>query len=393
MKHFIKKLQEKDIYRIQLAHALKAMALSFVGIYIPIYLFHLGYELVDVIYFYGIFHVVGLFFGLFGIVPLMRHWGLIKVFQLYFFLQMGFLLFLYFLPLFGGNGMYFWVASVGGIATFTYWMPLNILFLKASRKKKMGSDLALLFSLPKVFSLAGPLLSALLIPIYGFFPMFIVAGFGLVLAYIPLIGIEKRKMEQEITFSSAWKNYKSRWKLFVLEMFDNIVEESEWFWGIFVFLIVGSLSAPGIVGALTALGGLFFGLFIGKYVNRYDKKLVIGATFLVALLWVIRFFVKDSFWAYVITLVASFAMSFFLISYFSIIYRSVKGDRDEEFLILREIPTVIGRMIVFGGILLFIQDVRMFFFIPIIALIILFVVLFIFQKSNNSLGSDGKVIS
>lgn len=62
------------------------------------------------------------------------------------------------------------------------------------------------------------------------------------------------------------------------------------------------------------------------------------------------------------------------------IYRAVKGNQEEEFIILREIPTVIGRMIVFGTILLTISNPRFFFVLPILATVVLLGIFLLYRK-------------
>ena len=87
--------------------------------------------------------------------------------------------------------------------------------------------------------------------------------------------------------------------------------------------------------------------------------------------------------AYLITVMASFLMTLFLVTYFTTIYKTVKGPEEEEFIILREIPTVLGRMVVFGAILLTLKDLRFFFLLPLIFSILL---LSIFVRKRKALA-------
>lgn len=67
-------------------------------------------------------------------------------------------------------------------------------------------------------------------------------------------------------------------------------------------------------------------------------------------------------------------MAMFLISYFALILKDVKGEGEEEFMILREIPTILGRLVVFGAVLFFSQSAysqQVVFFVPICAILIL----------------------
>lgn len=369
---------DRDIHRIQLAHSLHSVALSFVGIYVPIFLLTHGFSLAETILFFVAFHLVGLAVGLMACPWLMERFGLAQTLRLSYPFQIAFFVFLNLIPVFPIPWLL--VAALGGIATFVYWIPLNILIVKHADEKKMGSDLGVFFALPKIFGIAGPLISAVLIPFVGFWPMFIVSGIGVLLSYLPLVGIGKNGISVVFRISQALEKIWKRKLLFVLEGFDNIIEESEWFWGIFVFLMIGSLSAPGIVGGLESLGGALFAVIVGKYANKNAMKLIPIASLGLAALWLVRFFIETPLPAYLISVVSSFMMTFFLVSYFSMIYRNIKNDDEETFLVLREIPTVFGRMIVFGSILLAASHPRYFFILPIIAIVFLLALFFVKRR-------------
>ncbi len=369
---------ERDVHRIQIARALHSVALSFVGIYVPAFLLTHGFSLTDTILFFVVFHVTGLIAGLTICQWSMRRIGLIQTIRFSFPLQIFYFILLNLLSVF--NIPWFLIAGIGGMANFIYWMPVNILLVKHADKDNLGSDLGFFFALPKIFGIVGPLLSALLIPLFGFWPMFAISGFGLSLSLLPLYGINKDNIRFEFKFLQAWRELSKRKLLFFLEILDNIIEESEWFWGIFVFLSIKSLSVPGIVGSLESLGGALFAVVVGKIANKHASKLVPIASVMLVVAWAMRFLVTDPVVAYATSFVASFLMTFFLVSYFGMIYKKIKGDREESFLILREIPTVIGRLIVFGAILLVVADPKWLFILPIITIAILLIVLFVYRK-------------
>jgi len=363
---------DRDIHRIQLAHSLHSVALSFVGVYVPIFLLVHDFTIASTIVFFVVFHLTGLAIAL-SVCPLaLKRFGLAQTLRFSYPFQITFFVALNLMPTYAIP--WFVVAALGGTATFLYWIPLNILLVKYADEKKMGSDLGAFFALPKVFGVFGPLISAALIPSVGFWPMFIVAGTGLAFSYLPLIGISTSDIKVSFHFSEAWEKMKKRKLLFVLEGFDNIIEESEWFWGIFVFLIIGSLAAPGIIGGLESLGGALFAVLVGKLANSYSKKLIFIASFSLIGLWIVRFFIDTPLPAYIISVATAFVMTLFLVSYFSMIYRKIKNDDEETFLILREIPTVIGRMVVFGSILLVASHPRDFFYLPIFAIMMLLLI-------------------
>lgn len=363
---------KREIYRIYVSHTLRGVAYSVVGIYIPIYLLVRGHSLVEVVGFYALLHLTGLILALFVIPFLIQHWGILQTFKLNYLFEVLFLALLFLLPSFPTPLPL--IATLGGAAIFTYWVPLNIFLIKNSDFDKMGSDLANFFALPKIFAIVGPLIGAGLVYFVGFWPTFVIAMLGVVLSYLPIAAIRTSEIQVTFHFRKAWSGLKKRRALFFLEGLDNIIEESEWFWGIYVFLLIGSLAVPGIVGSLETIGAALLTFLVGKYANRSDKKVVCWSACGLSLISLIRIFVQDQFTVYALSVLASFAMTAFLVSYFSTIYRSVKGNDEEEFIILREIPTVLGRMVVFGGVLLTLTAPQYYFLLPLFVAIILLLI-------------------
>jgi MFS family permease len=384
-RNFFKKYSlvgRREIYRIYTAHTLRGIALSIVSVYVPIFLLTLGHTLSEVIWYYIVTHLVGLAFALTLVPFLIERIGILQTFKWNYPITITYYLLLALLPSFPLPLPL--IAVLGGASIFFYWVPLNIFLIKNTEFDKMGSDMAKFFALPQIFSIVGPLIGAGLILLVGFWPAFAVAMVGTVVSYLPLAPIGTSEIRVSFRFREAWAGLKKRRFLFFLEGFDNIVEESEWFWGIYIYLVIGSLAVPGIVGSLEALGGAVFTLLVGKYANKSGRKMILGAAAALVCVAISRMFIESQLAAYAVSLIASFAMTAFMVSYFSAIYRSVKGDNEEEFIILREIPTVLARMAVFGVILLTLGDSRWFFLLPIVALLVLIVTLLIRMPKNGT---------
>lgn len=362
------------IFRIYTSHTIRSIALSLIGIYVPIYLLTLNYPLSKVLWFFIIVHTSALLIGLGIIVPLLKRYGPITVLKCSFPLHV---LFLTLLLLLENNPIpLVLIAVLSGAQNMAYWMPLNLLFIKHSNKKDMGSNLGKFFALPKFFGIFGPLISAVMIPFVGFFPVFVVSIFSLGISYIPLLKVPDNTVKVALNFTKAWNRLRKQKTLFILEGLDNVIEESEWFWGIYVYLLIGSLSTPGIIGSLEAVGGAIFTVLVGKYANGHAKKLIPIGAILLLVIMISRIWITDALTAYTITVFASFVMTLFLVSYFTSIYKAIKGEDEEEFIILREIPTTLGRLVMFGGIFLTMDHLNLFFLTPAVFILVLLILYF-----------------
>ena len=232
---------KRQIYRVLISHTARSVAYSFVGVYIPIYFLNRGHSLSEVILYYALLHSTGLFMSLTLIPHLIQCIGLIRTFKINYILEIIHLILLFSLPVLPIS--FYWIAPIAGAATFFYWIPLNILLMKNADFDKMGTDLAKFFSLPKFFGVFGPLIGAALVYFIGFWPTFLMAMTGVVLSYLPLVRIDTSGVQVTFHWSDAIAGLRRRKGLFVLECLENLLEESAWFWGIYVFLILGSL--PG----------------------------------------------------------------------------------------------------------------------------------------------------
>lgn len=378
-KKFLAIIHSRLIYRVQAAHVLRSIALSFVSVYVPAYLLTHGYSLQETILYYAVLHAVGLVAVFILVVPLLGRFGMVTTLRLHYPLT---LLNLMLLLLGNGSPLTVWTAAVvGGIANVLHWVPLNILFMRHTEQTSLAKDFSYFFALPKIFGIAGPLIGAVLVVTLGFWANFTIAFIGLLISALSLHALQNDERVR-LHLSHAVSQWTRRKFLFLLECFDNIIEESEWLWGIIVYLLIGSLTTPGIVSSLEALGGALFTIFVGRYINKQKSTLSILYVSIIglALIWFARFFIATPLPAYIITVVSSFVMTLFLISYFAIIYRKVKGDQDAEFIILREIPTVLGRMVVFGIALIVATDIEKFYFLPVVAMIILLLAVTIARK-------------
>jgi hypothetical protein len=130
------------------------------------------------------------------------------------------------------------------------------------------------------------------------------------------------------------------------------------------------------VGSLQAIGGSIITLIVGKYVNVHGKKLIAFIAGELLLISVARMLVSQPLSAYIITIIAALCMNMFSVSYFSTINKTVKDDNEEEFMVVREIPVVLGRMVVFGVIYLTLPFLHYFFLLPIVVISLLLILYF-----------------
>jgi predicted MFS family arabinose efflux permease len=350
----------KKLHAIYLLNIINSFSGSLIGIFVPIYLLVEGYPLVNILYFlatYSIatlacFFLIGYFSARFSIRSLL----IIRLPFLFIYLAV-----LYFLgdipvPL-------AIIAIFYAIEVSLFWYSFHVMFAKNSTEENLGREMGILMSLPKFICIIAPLIGGLVSVAFGFKALFFLAMVINLFSIVPLLYLPAYKSTVKMDMGNFKKMFLRNRKYFWAEIMENISEESECIiWPIFVFLAFNDILSIGAVGSIAGIGGALFTYLVGKYVDKYQAKKVlrIGAVIMIAI-WLMRYFLAGEYVYYLLTLLAGFFSAMILLPFGTIIYKTAKQENIEEFIIFREIPVVIGRVIVYAFCLLFVSKLNLSF--------------------------------
>ncbi len=354
-----------SIKAVYLMHSLNGLAGSFIGIFIPIYLLTLHYSVAQVFTYYLTLYVAILFlFILAGIVS--EHLGLKRTLLAYFPLQLAYFGLLYVLP---HISIPLWVIAVTSAATVAfYWYPLHMFFVMQAQKKEMGGAVGKLYALPKFVAVASPLIGAFIVTRGGFSLLFILTivlylATSLSLLYLP----ENRppmqfKMKRFIALARNYPRY------IFAEIGENLREELGGIvLPIIIFLTFGSILSVGFVGTLASFGSALFILLIGHYADRLKRTNILRAgTVITMAIWTGFFYVHGTIPFYVLTLLEGFFGALLLIPFNALVYDyAQQNEAPAEFIVFREIPVTLARVLVYGIGLIFVTSLRYLFLLPV----------------------------
>ena len=319
---------------------------SLVGIFIPIFLYTLGFSL-NQIFVFLIIYQLGVVGGAFVSVWLARLTGFQQTFVLRFPLAISFYLILF---NFTGTEIALWqLALLGGLQAALYWVPINILFTKMSPEKELGSGIAKMMALPMIGSIIAPFLGGLISLFWGFKVLFGIAIGLLAISIVPILSTKPIKADFEFSFKKGWKLFKKHPQIVVADIFDNIGGEAEaYVWPLFIFLSLESTVAVGAVGSLFPLGAAIFTVWLGRYIDKTKKNwpMKTGAV-LVFLIWMLRFFVDIPAWQFASSLFMGLALTMTLLPYTTKVFKIAKGGVVDEFFVFREVWMNAGRIILY----------------------------------------------
>ncbi len=325
------KRKNKNLDAIYIMHSLQGLALSLIGIFIPIYLLILGYFIKDVLVFYIIHYLSLLFFAFMALVVAKRI-GLVQTIILRYPFVLLYFILLYFLE--STNIPIFIIAILGGLNSAFYWMPLHILFASNTQSKTLGDSTGKLFALPQVASIASPLVGGLVAVSFGFKALIGIVFVILIISVLPILNAQPIKISFSFKIKNGIKLFRKYPKYFLAEVFDNIGRETEAIiWPIFVYLSLAQIESVGLIGTLLALSSAIFTMLVGKISDKYQKRKIIklGAILLFAV-WVIRFLAKSEVAFYLITILAGFFTVVLLVFFAALIYKISQKNKIDDFL-------------------------------------------------------------
>ena len=88
------------------------------------------------------------------------------------------------------------------------------------------------------------------------------------------------------------------------------------------------------------------------------------------LIWSARFMFRTELVYYILSILAGFFSVLLWIPFYSIVYGIAKGDKTDEFIIFREIPLALGRILLFSSAIVLSGKLEYSFLVIILSLII-----------------------
>jgi MFS family permease len=333
----------KSFRGVYIMNAIYALAGSFVGIFVPIYLLQKNLNTANVFGFYLVYAIGVPFFFLLAH-KIARTIGLRKT------VLIGYpFLFLYFFLLYTlnrlGTPLYI-LAIANALQVALYWFPLHIWLANTSHKGAVGNDLGKFFAASQFVGLFAPVIAAFVISFFGFKYLFLLTAAIYLVSVIPVLYLPEFPFKEKIHVRRFFQLLRKYPRYIAAEIFENIREDAEGvIWPIFIYLAFRNILAIGYIGALSGVGAILFNLLVGKYTDKIDKRKLLGAGALImVLIWILRFFPATQLIAYGLTLASAFFGILIIIPINTMVYNIAKREGAPTFIIFREFGVAIGRI-------------------------------------------------
>lgn len=344
-----------DFHRIVIMNTLAGIGMGLTGIFIPIYLLHLDFSLSATIS-YLIAHHISIMIGSFLVVFVSNRIGLIGCWYIRIILVSTLFVGLWLLPEY--RNLIFILPILNGLESAFFWIPYNVLTIRKTSKESMGASLAFMSNVGSITGLFVPLIASFIITSLGYPILFVTALFFLLISLIPVLTLKHEKTEFNFNLVEIKKTIRENRHFILPEIFDNLSQDAGIIWTLFIFIMGLTVLDIGFLGLVSGIVGIFVTYITGRLIDKWNVHKVVrfGAIF-ATLSWLASYFIAvyipTPIMLYVITALRGLAIGIFAMSYGTIMFNRAR-NADAQFIVLREIPTIFGRVIIFSISLFFV---------------------------------------
>lgn len=190
------------------------------------------------------------------------------------------------------NLNWLWMGIIAdGVCSVLMWGSFNTLFAKIAPKNHVGKELGLVQALLNLTWLVAPVLSGVVIYLFGYELLFttglIFAGLALVLAVFLTVSHERDSISwHELSF---WLKEPRFLKLSLSIAGKTFYDLAIFIWPLYVFLLLGNTEQVGLLYSFSFFISMFLSFLIGSKLDRDDRKgpFFFSGGFL-SVLWLVR---------------------------------------------------------------------------------------------------------
>lgn len=342
--HIIGKVKNVELSEIYWAMSLKTMALSFIGLFVPIYMYNLGYSPFTIFLYYGmVFLFKGIAEEFFArlIIKIGPKHGFIYSFPILF----TYLFMILTLPDYKWN--IFLLAFISGCGLALSWLSYHIDFSKARKNDKSSKSLSQIQALLTITGAIAPFIGGFVATRFGMDKALILSMATLIIAGIPLLKTREPHIPAKINMKKIdIKKIKGD----IIGSVGLSVNNSALYeiWPFFIFLVVGSYENVGSLESIALLLTVFTTIYLGRKINKDNRhKFLNRGAEINGSLFLMRSAANSIFHIFFLNVAQSIFAPFLRIPFFSELYMHTDEEARVEYLLVTERSMDYGRMSLF----------------------------------------------
>ncbi len=296
--HFWSFLRNKEMNEIYLSYGVTNFALGLVSIFVPIYLYKLGFPLPWILGYYFMLPLSSVLLTNRVCARVVAKSGVKWSMLIAVLFKMLFFTCLYLLP--AHRWLFFVLPLLNMLKTQISSLGYHLNFIEHSDAAHRGRQVSILQSTALAANLLAPLIGGVVIGLVGFKMLFVGAIMLMAVAAIPILILPTHKNLKPVEFDikNMWRDMLKRENLPLFLSYGGYAIE-EWIgfvvWSLFLFFILHNTESVGAASSIVAAVTFLVFYLVGRLSDKVSKKKLIKlGTFLYFFGWVGRLF-ADSF--------------------------------------------------------------------------------------------------
>jgi len=363
LNHLLNFKLNKELKEIYTSVAFRAFAFGLVGIFIPVYLYKLGYSINSILLFYIFYYISYIIFSL-VVGKLVRRFG---AKHMMFFSIPPVLVFFVLLTMLGEwRTPIYLVGFILGISSSFYWIGYHLEFAKFSDAKNRGKQVSIRNIFASVITIFAPAIGGVVIAMGGFIALFISVLLIFTISTIPLFLTRDIFPKKIIRYNKIFVGRSFRKDILPNAVGSMLGVAYADIWPLIIFLSFASeYQTLGVLFSASMFLGLIFTYIAGKLDDKKDVITILRLGGLVnAFVWIGRIFISGITSLFFIESLAGVTKPFWFVPLEHYFYeRASKSKSVFEYVIFREIVGSLGA-ILFYLILMILGNI---FFTPLLA--------------------------
>jgi len=323
--------------------AIRTFALALTGVFLPIYLYQLGFSLSSIFLFFAFVT----FFHLIFIIPASKiayRFGLKRT--ILFSTPFIIIFFLLLFSLENYNWSLTLIAFFAGLHLALFWFSYHVDFSKFSVKKIRGTQVSIFKILTSIISVLGPIFGSLIITFFGFKTLFILVSFLFLISTVPLFMTKEIHEPVKFSLEGFFKSYKIKDIIsYMGRGIETRIGIIVWPLFIFIFIFGEKYFSLGLASSLTFFSSLTFLFLAGKFSDINGRVVLRFGIIFNSVVWVIKSFIVTPIQVFIISIFYGASRASIDVSFAALNYDKTNDKNRARIILEREVFINLGGFI------------------------------------------------
>jgi MFS family permease len=250
---------------------IRALAISLISVFIPVYLYStLNSSIAEIIYFYILYFLIILLASPFSAHLIskigFKHTIFVSsIFYIVSFTLLDLIKKINTLPMFLSTAIAF------GLASSLYWIAFHVDFAKYTKKKYRGTQIALWKIFAALVAIIGPVLAGLILDLYSFNVLYLIGIGLLILSAVPLFFSRDQHIKSHFSYSYIFQKENLKEGI-IFGVAGAKLLTQVMLWPFFIYLIILEYLKFGSTIAVISILALLSYIVIGKLSDKVSSS-------------------------------------------------------------------------------------------------------------------------